>query len=110
MLPKRTDINNYATDLKKDKQPPHESIYNLGPLDLEILKTYLETNLTHGFMRPSKSPAKTPIFLMQKLDGSLRLYVNYQGLNNLTIKKPVPISSHRRISGLVRPGQNDSQS
>lgn len=50
MLPKRTDINNYATDLKKDKQPPHESIYNLGPLDLEILKTYLETNLTHGFM------------------------------------------------------------
>ena len=51
-----------------------------------MLKTYIKANLTSGFIRPSKSPAGAPILFIQKKDGSLRLYVDYRGLNNLTIK------------------------
>ena len=85
-LPEHTRINDYAIKLVDDRQPPYGPIYNLEPVELETLKTYMETNLKNGFIRPSKSPAEAPIFFNKKPDGSLRLCVDYQGLNNLTIK------------------------
>ena len=61
-------------------------MYNLGPVELETLKAYIETNLGNGFIRPSTSLAGAPILFNRKLDGSLRLCINYGGPNNLTIK------------------------
>ncbi len=55
-------------------------------MELETLKTYIETHLKTGFIRPSKSPAGAPILFDKKPDGNLRLCVDYRGLNNLTIK------------------------
>ena len=34
-------INKYAIELKEDKQPSFGSIYNLDPVELETLKTYI---------------------------------------------------------------------
>ena len=79
-------INNYAIELVDDRQPPYGPIYSLGPVELEILKAYIENNLANGFIKPSKSPAGVPILFDKKPDGGLRLCVNCQGLNNLTIK------------------------
>ncbi len=50
------------------------------------MKTYIETRLKTGFIQLSKSLVGAPIFFDKKPDGSLRLCVNYRGLNNLTIK------------------------
>ena len=47
---------------------------------------YIETNLANGFIRPSKSPTSALILFERKLDSFFQLYINYQGLNNLTIK------------------------
>ena len=55
-------------------------------MELETLKAYIKTNLANRFIRLSKSPANAPILFDKKSDDSLRLYVNYQDLNNLTIK------------------------
>ena len=85
-LPENTGMNEHAIELEKSKQPPFGPIYSLGPVELETLKTYIETNLANGFIRPSKSPAGAPIFFDRKPDGSLRLCVDYRGLNNITIK------------------------
>ena len=60
-------------------------------MELETFKTYIETNLANGFIRPSKSPAGAPIFCVRKPDNSLRLCFNYRGLNNLTIKNRYPL-------------------
>ena len=60
-------------------------------MELKTLKAYIEINLANGFIRPSKSPAGAPILFDQKSDGSLRLCVDYQGLNNLTIKNRYPL-------------------
>ena len=87
----RTKINKHAIKLKDGKQPPYGPIYSLGPVELETLKTYIETNLANGFIRPSKSPAGAPILFVRKPDGSLRLCVDYRGLNNLTIKNQYPL-------------------
>ena len=86
LLLEQTGVNEHAIELEKDKQPPYNLIYSLGLLELETLKTYIKTNLANGFIGPFKSPAGAPIFFVQKLNDSLRLCVNYQGLNNLKIK------------------------
>ena len=90
-LPENTGINKHAIELVEGKQPPYGPIYSLGPVELETLKAYIETHLKTGFIRPSKSPAGAPILFDKKPDGSLRLCVDYRGLNNLTIKNRYPL-------------------
>ncbi len=41
--PVNTGINKHAIELINGKQPPYESIYALSPVELENLKTYIET-------------------------------------------------------------------
>ena len=90
-LPENTGINEHAIELEEGKQPLFGPIYNLRPVELETLKTYIETNLANGFIRLSKSPAGAPILFDRKPDGSLRLCVDYRGLNNITIKNRYPL-------------------
>ena len=86
VLPECTDLNKHAIKLEDGKQPSYGPIYSLGLVELEILKTYIETHLKIGFIWPFKSLAGAPIFFNKKPDGSLCLCVDYWGLNNLTIK------------------------
>ena len=86
VLPEHTKFNKHAIDLEDDKQSSYRPIYSLGPVELEILKTYIETHLKTGFIRPFKSSAGAPILFDKKPDSNFFLYVDYQGLNNLTIK------------------------
>ena len=94
VLPEHSGINNHTIDLKEGKQPPYGPIYSRRPLELETLKTYIKINLVHGFIRPS--PAGTPIPFMRKDDGSFRLRMDYQSLNNLTIKS-IPTSNSQSL-------------
>ena len=85
-LSKYIRINDHAIKLVNDWQLPYGPIYSLSPMKLEILKAYIKNNLANNFIRPFKSPAKVLIFFNKKLNSSLRLCVDYQGFNNLTIK------------------------
>ena len=49
-LPENTGMNEHTIKLEEDKQPPFRSIYSLGPVELEMLKTYIKTNLANGFI------------------------------------------------------------
>ena len=91
ILPEATEMNQHAIKLQEGQQPPYGPIYSLGPVELETLKTYIETNLANGFIWPSKSPTGAPILFVGKLNSSLRLCVDYWGLNNLTIKNRYPL-------------------
>ncbi len=90
-LPEHTGINDHAIELVDDWQTPYGPICSLGPVNLETLKAYIENNLASGFIRSSKSTAGTPILFDKKPDGSLKLCVDYRGLNNLTIKNRYPL-------------------
>ena len=79
-------INDHAIKLVNDWQPPYRPMYSLGPVELETLKAYIETNLKNGFIKLSKSPAGAFIFFDKKPDSSLQLCIDYWGFNNLTIK------------------------
>ncbi len=68
------------------KQPPYRPIYSLSKNELSILQTYIDKNLANRFIRLSKSPAGAPIVCVPKPNKDIRLYVDYRGFNNLTIK------------------------
>ena len=75
-LPENTGMNKHAIKLEEGKQLLFGPIYSLEPVELETLKTYIKVNLVNGFIRPSKYPAKAPIFFNKKPDKSLRLCVD----------------------------------
>ena len=70
-------MNKHAIKREKCKQTLFESIYNLELVELEILKIYIKTNLANSFIWSSKSPTEAPILFNKKLDGSLRLCIDY---------------------------------
>ena len=91
-LLKNTRINEYTIELEEGKQLSFGPIYSLGPIELEILKTYIKTNLANSFIRLFKSPTRASILFNRKPDRSLHLYIDYWGLNNLTIKNQYLLS------------------
>ena len=82
---KHTKINDHTIVLVDDWQFPYSFIYSLGLMKLETLKAYIKNNLANSFIRLFKCPAGVSIFFNKKLDGSLRLCVDYRGLSNLII-------------------------
>ena len=77
VLLERTKLNEHTINLEDGKQPPNGPIYNLGPMELEILKTCIETHLKTGFIQPSKSLVGLSILFNKKPDSSLHLCVDY---------------------------------
>lgn len=81
-----TNMNKNIIKLIEDKQPPYRPIFSLKPVELKILKTCIETYLKTRFIWPFESLAGALIFFDPKLNRHFCLYIDYQGLNNLTIK------------------------
>lgn len=81
--------------LEEGKQPPHFPLYNMSEVELSHLRKYIAEYLRRGWIRRSSSPAGAPILFAKKKDGSLRLCVDYRGLNKVTIKNrgPLPLIS-----------------
>lgn len=89
-LPPSTKYN-HSIPLEEGKQPPFGPIYSLSETELKALDVYLKEHLAKQFIRPSTSPAGAPILFVKKSDGSLRLCVDYRGLNRITIKNRYPL-------------------
>jgi hypothetical protein len=60
-------------------------------MELRVLKRWLDDNLAKRFIKPSKSSAASSILLAQKPEGGVCIYVDYRGINNVTIKSRYPI-------------------
>jgi hypothetical protein len=74
-----------------DTTPPFGPIYSLSEVEQLALQEFLDDNLKNQFIRPSQSSTGTPILFIKKKDSSLRLAVNYRGLNKITKKDRYPL-------------------
>jgi len=57
--------------LHKGFTPPFGPLYSLSKTELEMLKEWLEENLSKGFICASSSPATSPILFIKKNDRTL---------------------------------------
>ena len=64
-------------------------LYNLSIP--EAMRNYITESTASGIIRPSSSPITTGFFFVAKKDGSLRPYIDYRLLNNITVKNKYPI-------------------
>jgi hypothetical protein len=67
-------------------QPPFGQLYSLSRPELEELKRWLGENLSKVFIRTLSSPAAAQTLFIKKGHGSLRLVVDYRGINEGSIK------------------------
>ena len=65
--------------------------YRMAPTELKELKTQLQELLDKGFIRPSVSPWGASILFVKKNDGTLRMCIDYQKINKVTVKNKYPL-------------------
>src|SRR5882672_1112399 len=75
---------------------PYGPIYSLSQEELAALRKFIDENLATGFICPSSSSHGAPVLFIQKKDGSLRLCVDFRGLNRISKKDryPLPLISN----------------
>ena len=78
-------------ELEEGAQPPPGRMYSLSPSELRTLREFLDEHLSLGFIRPTSSPHGAPVLFVKKKDGSLRLCVDFRGLNCITKKDRYPL-------------------
>ena len=78
-------------ELEEGTEPPIGRLYSLSPSEQGSLRDFLDEHLTNGFIRQSSSPHAAPVLFVRKKDGSLRLCVDFRGLNKITKKDRYPL-------------------
>ena len=81
----------HSIELEDGQTPPSKGVYSMSEYELATLREYLEDQLGKGFIRPSNSPIGAPVLFAKKKDGSLRLCVDYRGLNAITRRNRYPL-------------------
>lgn len=80
-----------------DDAPVKQRYRRLPPSQYEQVKVHIQELLDRGIVRPSCSPYSSPIVVVQKKDGEMRLCVDYRLLNAKTRKDAYP--QDRRVPG-----------
>lgn len=70
----------------KDETPFKQRSRPIHPNDYEAVRKHLQTLLEAGVIRESESPFASPIVVVRKKNGEVRLCIDYRKLNSLTIK------------------------
>ena len=87
--PDRGDAMKIETDPTAD--PPFRPVIRLSIAELDELRKQLDDLLSKGFIKPSTSPYGAPVLFVRKKDGTLRMCVDYRGLNKITRKNRHPL-------------------
>ena len=86
----------------KDK-PPFRKPYAMHNMANDAIKKWIDEQLAAGLIRKSNSPCASPVIVVKKPSGGLRVCVDYRPVNDMTIKSKYPIPLIRetlsRLSG-----------
>ena len=77
--------------LQPGSRPVFRRPYRLSPAEKTEVTRTIEELLAKGFIKPSKSPYGSPVLFVAKKDGSLRMCIDYRGLNKQTVSNKYPL-------------------
>ncbi|GBG59009.1 hypothetical protein CBR_g24357 [Chara braunii] len=89
-IPPMRDVE-HSIQLVPDYHVHHQAPYRLSIPEATELKRQLKELLRLGFIKPSNSPWGAPLLFVRKADGTLRLCIDYRGLNRYTVKNSYPM-------------------
>ncbi|MCO5561094.1 hypothetical protein L7F22_014715 [Adiantum nelumboides] len=89
-LPPTSDVQ-HRIDVLSGTKPVSKSPYRLSASEAKEVESQLADYLARGFIRLRTSPWASPVLLVKKKDGSMRMCVDYRGLNAITIKNTYPL-------------------
>ena len=95
MPPHRKDLD-CSIDIKEGEKLSTCKIYDMSKDQLETLKQLLDAQLAKGFIRPSTSPASSPVFFVTD-KGKMRLVIDYRNLNRKIELNEYPIPLSRTV-------------
>lgn len=74
-----------------DDKPVRQPYRRSPPSQYESVRSHIQQLLDSKVIRESSSPYSSPIVLVQKRDGTIRMCVNYRQLNAKTRKDTYPL-------------------
>ncbi|GJW11658.1 putative reverse transcriptase domain-containing protein, partial [Tanacetum coccineum] len=89
-LPSQRQVE-FRIDLIPGATPVVKSPYRLAPSEMQELSKQLQELQDKGFIRPSHSPWGALVLFVKKKDGALRMCIDHQELNKLTVKNRYPL-------------------
>ena len=81
----------HGIDVMPGSKPISKPPYRMSAREASEVEKQLGEYIQRGFIRPSISPWASPILLVKKKDGSMRMCIDYRGLNAVTIKNKYPL-------------------
>ena len=89
--PPPSDRLEHSIDLIPNFTIPKRKLYRQSHDELNETKRQISDYLQNGQITPSTSPFGSPILLVKKKDNSMRMCVDYRGLNDITVKNSFPL-------------------
>lgn len=86
----------YESDLKmsiivKDDEPVYQRARRLSMSERELVNRQIDEWIRDGIVQPSISEYASPIVLVKKKDGSVRICIDYRNLNRKIVKDRYPL-------------------
>lgn len=89
-LPQRTK-DDFRIEIDPHAKPPHRTPYRMSYAEQEEFERQILKLLQNGWVTDSRSRFAAPVIFVRKADGSLRMCVDYRGLNKITVKDRYPL-------------------
>lgn len=90
-LPPRRPGIDHEIHLTPEARLPNSPMYGMNRQKMEAMRDLIQDLLSRQHIRPSSSPAASPVFFDQKPNGKLRFCADYTALNDITIKNRYPL-------------------
>jgi len=84
-------LNQEAIPLVQGAEPPCSRIWRHSQLEQQEIEKQVRFLLDKGLITPSTSPYGAPILFARKKDGTLRMCIDYRGINRITVKDKYPL-------------------
>ena len=92
----------HSIPLLPNAKPVYRRQRRLSPAEREEISKQLKYHIAKGLVQPSSSPWGAPILFTPKPDGTLRMCIDYRGLNAVTERDVYPLPRAEDLYAMVK--------